>query len=144
MFINTFIKGTIEQQDEIKAILNARYVSAPEACWKLFLFKIHKEFPAHQRLTIHLEGKKPVSFNEDDDLNDVLSRADAQETTLTVWFKINETDENAGAILYPNFPEQYVWHNNKAPKRRALRQRGFGVQLAEFMLFHQSNQRNIV
>ena len=55
----------------------------------------------------------------------MLSITEAQETTLTAWFEINETDENTRAILYPNFPEQYVWHSNKIPKRWALRQRGF-------------------
>ncbi|KAG2190543.1 hypothetical protein INT46_010705 [Mucor plumbeus] len=117
-----------EQQDKIKAFLDARYVSAPEACWRLFSFKMHKEFSAHQH----------------DDVNDVLSITEAQETTLTAWFEINETDENTRAILYPNFPEQYVWHSNKIPKRWALRQRGFwdtsyahfktvnGVQYATF------------
>jgi hypothetical protein len=73
-----------------------------------------------------LEGRNPVYFNEYDDVNDVLSRAEAQETTLTAWFKINETDENTRAILYPSFPEQYVWYSNKVPKRWVLRQRGFG------------------
>ena len=53
---------------------------------------MHKEFPAHQRLAIHLEGENPVYFNEDDDVNNVFSRAKAQETTVTAWFKINETD----------------------------------------------------
>jgi hypothetical protein len=39
---------SVEQQDKIKAFLDARYVSAPEAsCWRLFSFKMHKEFPAH-------------------------------------------------------------------------------------------------
>lgn len=59
-------------------------------------------------------------------MTDVLLRAAAQETTLTAWFKINETDENARSILYPNFPEQFVWHGHKVPKTWAPRQRGFG------------------
>lgn len=55
---------------------------------------------------------------------EVISRAETQETTLTAWFKINAIDENARAILYPNFPEQYVWHNRN--KKWAPRKRGFG------------------
>ena len=123
MYHNTM---SVEQQDEIKSFIDARYVSAPEACWRIFSFSMHKEHPSHQRLAIHLEGENPVYFNEEENINDVLRRAITQETTLTAWFRINRTDENARSILYPNFPEQYVWHNEKRVKRWEIRKRGFG------------------
>ncbi|KAG2191993.1 hypothetical protein INT47_006630 [Mucor saturninus] len=52
-------------QDEINRFIDARYVSAPEAIWRIFGFSLHKEFPAHQRLTIHLPGQEMVYFSED-------------------------------------------------------------------------------
>ena len=117
---------SVEQNDVIQSFIDARYVSAPEACWRLFSFSMHKEFPSHQRLSIHLEGENSVYFNEDDDINNVLERASVQDTTLTSWFKVNAVDPNARSILYPNFPEEYVWHDEHQPRRWEKRQRGFG------------------
>ena len=90
---------------------------------------MHKEFPAHQRLAIHLEGEESVYFNEDDDINAVLMQASEQDTTLTSWFKTNQNDPEARSIFYPNFPEQYVWHTYVKPRKWAKRQRGFGATI---------------
>ncbi|OBZ88918.1 hypothetical protein A0J61_03046 [Choanephora cucurbitarum] len=99
----------VEQTDEIQRFIDARYVSASEACWRLFSFSLHDEFPKHQRLTIHLPGEEPVYFDEDDQAEDVLNRP-TKDTTLTAWFKANVENEYARQYLYIEFPEKYVWH----------------------------------
>ena len=68
------LNGQQENQDEIKNFLDARYVSASEACWRLFSFPMHKEFPSCQRLDIHLENERLIYFDEDDNPHEVLSR----------------------------------------------------------------------
>ena len=108
--------------DEISSYLDARYVSASEGCWRLFSFPLHREFPAHQRLALHLEGEQTVHFNEDDDPATVASRA--HETTLTAWFQFNSTNPTARTVLYPDFPEQYVFVQRT--RRWKIRERGFG------------------
>ncbi|KFM66202.1 hypothetical protein X975_22709, partial [Stegodyphus mimosarum] len=40
--------------DEIKCFLNARYVSAPEAVWRLFEKRMHSKSHAIIRLPVHL------------------------------------------------------------------------------------------
>ena len=53
---------------------------------------------------------------------DIMGRS--HETTLTAWFAKNAQDPLARAVLYPDFPEQYVYD-----KQRRIwkdRQRGFG------------------
>jgi len=37
------ISGRI--QDEIKAHLNSQFISLIEACWKIFVFNMHRELP---------------------------------------------------------------------------------------------------
>ena len=91
--------------------LDARYVSAPEACWRLFHYHLHKEYPAHQPLQVHLENEQTIYYNEQEEMSSVVQRAAVQETTLTAWMKTNRTDPTGRTILYPNFPEHYVWHN---------------------------------
>ncbi|CEP10635.1 hypothetical protein [Parasitella parasitica] len=100
--------GNNEHPDEIKNFLDARYVSAAEACWRLFSFPMHKEYPACQRLDVHLPGDRMVYFDEDDHPQDVLNRPMA-DSTLTAWFKYNlnnPDDEEAKTTLYTNFCER--------------------------------------
>jgi hypothetical protein len=44
----------LESHDEIKQYLDARYVSASEAMWCLFTFKLHSGFPSITWLQVHL------------------------------------------------------------------------------------------
>lgn len=110
-------------QDEINRFIDARYVSAPEAIWRIFGFSLHKEFSAHQRLSIHLPGQEMVYFSEDANLGDALANAASKDTTLTAWFSINRTDPDANQYLYHEFPEYYTWKKSETVWRK--RQRGF-------------------
>ncbi|CAN1789046.1 hypothetical protein LINPERHAP1_LOCUS18312, partial [Linum perenne] len=49
--------------DEIKAFMDCRYITAGEACWRLFKFELYKNTPAVQRLSYHLPGEQPVYSN---------------------------------------------------------------------------------
>ncbi len=40
--------------DEIKAYLDARYISASKSIWRIFYYKIHNCAPNVQRLAVHL------------------------------------------------------------------------------------------
>ena len=47
-----------EPQDEIKQYLDARYVGSIEACWRIFRFVMHKEWPNVVRLQVHLPNQQ--------------------------------------------------------------------------------------
>ena len=56
----TTLEISRDQRDEIKEHLDARYISAPEACWHIFEFNMHAEFPPVYWLPVHLEGQHEV------------------------------------------------------------------------------------
>ncbi|KAK4509476.1 uncharacterized protein ATC70_007828 [Mucor velutinosus] len=117
-----------DHQDEIKKFLDARYVSASEACWGIMSFPMHKEYPSTQRLDIHLENDRRVYFNENESSDQVLNRT-LPETTLTAWFKYNlenPEDNEAKQTLYPDFCEKYVFHKQQNPRVWRPRRSGFG------------------
>ncbi|XP_019240003.1 PREDICTED: uncharacterized protein LOC109219999 [Nicotiana attenuata] len=58
---------TAVEIDEIKRYLDCRYISATEACWRIFKFGIHHKEPAVERLPFQLEGKNPIIFEEERD-----------------------------------------------------------------------------
>ncbi|OBZ81898.1 hypothetical protein A0J61_10052 [Choanephora cucurbitarum] len=100
--------------DEINHFVDARYVSANETAWRIFGFSLHKEFPRHQRLGIHLSGEQAVYFEEGSNLQEVLnSRAATINTTLTAWFDSNRVDPHGHQFLYTEFPEHYTWHKRE-------------------------------
>ena len=55
-----------DQEDEVKLYLDARYVSASEACWRILGFRLHDEKPDIQRLQVHLPNQQNVTFVEGD------------------------------------------------------------------------------
>ncbi|KAG2194274.1 hypothetical protein INT47_009684 [Mucor saturninus] len=97
----------VEQTDEVAEFLDARYVSASEASWRIFSFKLHKEYPAHQRLAIHTENAQQVYYHDSDDIAQLSSIN--TNTTLTSWFDYNVVNEEARQYLYTEFPTYFVW-----------------------------------
>ena len=98
-------------QDEVQLYLDARYISACEAAWRLFSFTMHEESPAVMRLKVHLEGEDLISWNEDQapDVQAVMDRAATRDTTLTAYFKANAKYPEAHNLLYQDFPSKFVW-----------------------------------
>ena len=106
--------------DEIRNYLGCRYVSPPEAVWRLFEFKLHATSHTVYRLAIHLENQQRVYFQAGN-AQGAVERQGLRDTTLTAWFKLNEDDENARNFLYPEIPEHYVFNETRrkwTPRRR--------------------------
>ncbi|KAM4099556.1 hypothetical protein ACJW30_05G000100 [Castanea mollissima] len=97
--------------DEVKTYLNCRYVSAIEACWRIFEFPIHHREPAVQRLNFHNEDEQPVVFEDIDYLNSVVNKPDIEKTKFTEWMKANALYEEARELTYSEYPTKWVWHN---------------------------------
>ncbi|XP_054706695.1 uncharacterized protein LOC129216505 [Uloborus diversus] len=105
--------------DEIKTFLDARYVSAPEAMWRLLEKKMHDKSHAIIRLPVHLPHMQPVYFYDDEE-RQALERAAQRQTMLTAWFELNTRDPDANIYLYVDIPKHFVWKNNKWERRVRL------------------------
>jgi len=114
--------------DEIKRYTDARYVSAYEACWRLFGYQMSSHYPPVTRLQIHLPGQHMVFYTVG---NEQLALELAQDprTTLSEYFKIVRTEidsplsneargrdpltgdiyPRACDLTYPEFPTYYSW-----------------------------------
>jgi hypothetical protein len=114
--------SSTQYRNEIQQYLDARYLSAGEAIWRLLGFSIHRELPYVTRLAVHLPQQQQVLFGEDANLHHVLDRA--QHTTLTRWMDFNKTarqqhsKQPAGmpppaclATTYDQFPAIATWDN---------------------------------
>ncbi|XP_075645785.1 uncharacterized protein LOC142616929 [Castanea sativa] len=96
--------------DEVKTYLNCRYVSAIEACWRIFEFAIHHRELAVQRFSLHNEDEQPVVFKDTDYLNNAVNKLDIGKSKFTVWMKANALYKEARELTYSKFPTKWVWH----------------------------------
>jgi hypothetical protein len=132
-------------RDEVQNYLNGRYVSASEACHRLFAFDLHDRHPNVYRLAVHLPNEQTTYFPEGTTVGEAMMRNNS--TTLTGWCDFNRKAKSEYAAtatlacnnndpasplpvalttLYPDYPEIVVW--NKSKKAWHLRKRVVGWQ----------------
>jgi hypothetical protein len=75
--------------NEIKAYLDGRYLSPPEALWHIFEFPMHQEFPAVYRLQVHMPREHQVYFHDDTTPDELRNRMEAATTNLLEFFRYN-------------------------------------------------------
>ncbi|XP_070044304.1 uncharacterized protein [Nicotiana tomentosiformis] len=117
--------NTGAENDEIKKYLDCRYISATEACWRIFKFDIHYRKPAVERLPFHLEGQNTIIFEEEKRAESVISRPDIEKIKFTEWFEANKRYDDARELTYSDFPTRWVW--NAKDKTWNRRQSGKAV-----------------
>nr|XP_027096038.1 uncharacterized protein LOC113715934 [Coffea arabica] len=99
--------------DEIKQYLDCRYLSPIESCWKIFDFKMQRQYPSVIRFQYHLPNHQFIIFNDDNYLYDVLDRDHIHDTMLTKWFEINQSHIPARNLTFVEFPSKWTWKYNK-------------------------------
>ena len=109
--IRVFNHEGSDEIDEISQYLDSRYVSAAESSWRIFGFRMHQHSPSVTRLQLHLPDMQAIKFNpEAETANDILQRADTDETTLNAFFNTCRAQpEIAKGLLYPDFPSKFTW-----------------------------------
>ena len=84
--------------DEVKQYVDGRYLSATEACWRLFAFKLHSHSHSVCRLPVHLPNQQYVQFSDVDSISHVLE--ESKYTKLTQFFALCQSNEFARTLLY--------------------------------------------
>ena len=92
------------RRDEIKMYELGRYISANEACWRIFGSQIHHHFPPLTHLVVHLPNGQRMHFNPGENL--AARVLEPPKTTLTEFFALNQRDAFARKLLYSDVP----WH----------------------------------
>ncbi|ONM25571.1 hypothetical protein ZEAMMB73_Zm00001d007023 [Zea mays] len=119
--------------DEIKQYRDARWVTPPEALWRIFSFDLSQNSPPVMQLQLHLENMHMVSFHERAKVNHIVQRPGADRSMLTVYFEANRLHEEARGILYRDFPEWYTLQQGKVWQRR---KRNTGGQVGRIVSAH--------
>ena len=102
-------------EDEIKQYVDARYISAHEALWRLLRFELHTQVPAVMALTMHLPNEQPVVFDSIQGAEEALSREEHSKTPLMAYFEANANNlislngTSARNVLYVDFPQFFTY-----------------------------------
>jgi len=129
----------INPNNEITKYLNARYVSAIEACWRLFNFGLQERSHKVERLPVHLPEQQHVIFQEDIDLSTFLEQP--PPTKLSRYFEIckdNKDDLTISNLRYIDFPKHFIWENGNWQKRK---QRGDKIISRLYMCSPRNKER---
>ncbi len=132
--------------DELQNYLDEQYVSASEACHRLFAFDLHDMHPNVYRLAVHLPNEQTTYFPKGTTIGEAMMRNNS--TILTRWCDFNRKakSEYAAAAtlvrssnnpappllialttLYLDYPEIVVWSKSKKAwhfRKRAVGRRG--------------------
>jgi hypothetical protein len=100
----------IQDQDEIQDYLDCRYISPPEACWRIFGFAMHGQSHSVEKLPVNLENFQTILFSEDANNAELLETLERGSITkLTAFFQVSAIDPIARGLLYHELPEKYKW-----------------------------------
>jgi len=110
--------------NEIHRYRDARYISPPEAVYRIFGFHLFGVYPSVLQLQLHLPNMQFVIIEESKNLEDVIHRPSATRTTLMEYFNMNCADSFARTLLYREFPEHYRWISGRKVWQRRKKQLG--------------------
>ncbi|GBO27651.1 hypothetical protein AVEN_10766-1 [Araneus ventricosus] len=112
------LSAGIVQYNDIANYIDARYVSASEARWRLLGSHMHDRSHAVMRLPVHLPNQKRVTFKDGHE-EEALDIARSRQTMLESWFQLNQSDPDAQTLLNTDIPYNYVhYHNNWKRRKR--------------------------
>ena len=100
-----------EGEDEIHNFQSARWISPPEAAWRLYRFDLYSMHPPVQPLPVHTEKMQSIRFDDHENLEDVISDELRMKTKLVQFFASNSQPTGDTKYLYSEFPEHFVWHD---------------------------------
>ncbi|ONM60906.1 hypothetical protein ZEAMMB73_Zm00001d022522 [Zea mays] len=121
--------------DEIKQYRDARWVTPPEALWRIYGFELSQISPPVMQLQLHLPNMHMVAFHERQMVERVVNRPGVDRSMLTSYFEANRLHEEARGILYRDFPEWYTWQSGKG-KVWQQRKRDTGGQVGRIVSAH--------
>ena len=108
--------------DEVSEYQAGRWISPAEACWHIFGFQSQHQFPPVMALSFHLPDSEVV-YRSTASNDDIQKQLQERTTHLDAFFRYNTVNEDGRSTLYPDFPEHFVWVQDRKEWRRRKRQR---------------------
>ncbi|CAN7080162.1 unnamed protein product [Brassica oleracea var. botrytis] len=108
--------------DEIKRFIDCRYISPCEGMWRILGFELHYSSTSIQRLSFHIPGEHNVTYDDEEDIDDVLTKEKNQTSQFLEFMKMCSQNSDAKELTYIQFPYFFVWNKSKpewTPRQRS-------------------------
>ena len=69
--------------NEIREYRDARFISPPEAIWRIYSFNLSEMYPSVIQLQVHLPNMHLVHYKDSEKLEDVVCKGSSSRTMLT-------------------------------------------------------------
>jgi hypothetical protein len=112
----------VEVVDEVQEYIDARYLGASEACWRIFGKRLHERFPPVDRLPFHVENQQRILFDPTDPGAAIERAAEtnflqfmatcAKERVIPLPEALLRGHPGASELTYPKFVQYYHWKKN--------------------------------
>ena len=111
--------------NEVQSFINARYIGATEALWRLFGFPMHGMYPEVTKLPILLpeghtafmkiQDETNLTETEKEELRQEQKEAlrKQEQTMLTAFFALNKKSAKARELLYCDILKYFRFDNTK-------------------------------
>ena len=100
--------GEMQVIDKIKRYQSGRWISPPEAAWRILSFDLYDMQPAIMPLQVHLPNKQSVSFKYSENLAHVVQSEARLKTIVIEFFTYNVTHLLDPKYFFPEFTEHHV------------------------------------
>ncbi|KAL5163192.1 ATP-dependent DNA helicase PIF1 [Glycine soja] len=119
---NGALENPITQNDEIKEYVDYRYISPCEATWRIFGFPVHARKPVVERLHFHLSWQYNVLYEDDDDIDHILSKPSISDSKFLAWMNSNKCFSEGRNLTYSQFVSKFMY--NQKARSWNLRKKG--------------------
>ncbi|KAF1895962.1 hypothetical protein Lal_00033914 [Lupinus albus] len=96
---------------------------------RIFRFPIHGRQPVLERLFFHLQGEQPVYFNDNEEIENILSRPIISESMFTSWMEANEQYLESRNLGYAQYVSKFVY----VKRNRCWKPRKFGYTIGRLI-----------
>ncbi|XP_044578930.1 uncharacterized protein LOC123261402 [Cotesia glomerata] len=136
--------NTVNDYDEIRNFVDARYVGPVEAVWSIISKDLQDKSHSIIRLPVHLPNEQSITIN-DNCTKEELQEALEKKSMLIDFFKLNERDPNARQYVYGDIPNHYVFKKDDKTKIASWQPRKkhhnvigrmYSISPAQVELFH--------
>ncbi|GBM59017.1 hypothetical protein AVEN_7403-1, partial [Araneus ventricosus] len=97
--------------DEILSFRDGRYVSAPEAMWRLNEFNLSEKSHNVVRLAVHLPDQQAIVY-QDGQEEEAFARAATRQTSLTAKVELNKNNQDSHNYFYADIPHNYTFNKS--------------------------------
>ncbi|XP_074320257.1 uncharacterized protein LOC141657045 isoform X1 [Silene latifolia] len=126
ILFNVEAGGVAPVVDEIHKYQSGRWVSPPEAAWRIFGFNLFDIYPPVHPLPVHTPNSQLIRFTSNEELATVAADDQRAKTMLTEFFKTSAELPEGEKYLYGEFPEHFVW----VGKTKSWKKRNSGVVIS--------------